>query len=75
MITLHENGKIWKLYLRGMYSHIRSEKEFRSMIDKAITRYENNPNTAEYGKALRRMPILQVAGEIFGLISQKKLIK
>ncbi len=75
MVTLHESNKVWRLYLRGMYSHIRSEKEFRAMIDKTITRYESNPNTAEYGKALRRMPILQVAGEIFGLISQKKLIR
>jgi hypothetical protein len=75
MVTLHENGKVWRLYLRGMYSHIRSEKEFRAMIDRAITRYENNPSTAEYGKALRKLPILKVSGEIFGLISTKRLIK
>ena len=74
MITLHENGRIYHIWLRGSYSHIHSERQFLDMIDNAITRYENLTGHENYGKALRSKSILEVC-RIFGIISKSKLIR
>jgi len=71
MITLHEKNKIYKIYLRVQYSHIKSESEFRAMIKKSIEAYKNNPQYKNYGLELEKKSILEVC-RIFGIISKKE---
>jgi hypothetical protein len=53
MVKFHlQDGRVFKLQLRESLSHIRSEKKFRDLIEKAIARHEQDHPT--YGAALRQ---------------------
>jgi hypothetical protein len=72
MITVHEGNKTYKVGLRGSYSHIKSEKAFRDLVERGIVQWETR--SPEYGKALRSKSIFEVC-RIFGIVSKKVQVK
>lgn len=72
MVTVHENGKTYKVQLRNQYNHIRSEKNFREMIENAIAEWEKkNPKV---GESLRKKSIWEVCSW-FGITTNKWEVK
>lgn len=67
MVTVHENGKTYKVQLRAAYSHIHSEKQFRAMIENGISNWEKR--SPAYGKALREKSIRDIIS-LFGLATR-----
>jgi hypothetical protein len=70
MVTLHENGKTYKVYLRNAYAHICSERDFRTLIENAIVHWEKV--SPAYGAALRTKSIRELIS-IFGLATQVRV--
>lgn len=71
MVKVHEGAKIYIVTLRAVYSHIRSEKAFRDLVESGIKQWEIK--SPAYGNALRSKSIWEVCS-IFGIISFKHQI-
>jgi len=72
MVKVHENGKIYKVQLRAIFSYIRSERDFRNLIETGITGWEKI--NSEYAMALRKKSLFEVCS-ILGITTNKQEVK
>ena len=58
MITLHENGRTYKVGLRAQYKHPRSEKAVRAAVAQALAYYDEQGWTG-YAAGLAKHSIIE----------------